>query len=181
MEPKIITPFSPAMLKGIQEHVREIRRGFDWPGIAYHDANEPEQTRMNRWYWHDLPLLKSIHNSPEFRSLADEIFGERLKPSYVFLSMYGPDGVVPLHSDRPQCYRTIDLQVNADGEWPIYVEDKPYVLKDGEALCYSGTDQPHYRKPMHEDSIHRATGGRTKFMNLAFFHFVSVDWQGSLS
>lgn len=172
--PQVIKPFSARVLKDLKLHTAEIRRCFDWPGIPYHDKDVPDAQRMNRWFWHDLPLLKKLHNSPQFRALADKLFGEALKPSYVFLSMYGKDGVVPLHTDRPQCYRTIDLQIDSDGLWPIHVDDKPYLLQNGEALCYSGTEQPHFRNPMKD-------APSVSFMNLAFFHFVSVDYQGPLS
>lgn len=173
--PKIVRPFEPAIFLDIQAHVKEIRRAFDWPGISLHDAElaKDDCSKMNRWFWHNLPLLRSLHNSRELIDKACEIFSREVKPSYVFLSMYGPEGVVPAHTDRPQCQFTIDLQIASDGSWPIYVEEKPYVLKDGEALCYSGTGQLHYRKPMPEDS-------NATWMNLAFFHFVPTEWQGDL-
>ena len=116
-------------------------------------------------------MLHALHHSPELLDFAHKTFGVAVKPSYVFLSMYGPEGVCPLHTDRPQCQFTIDLQINSDGEWPIYVDGQPHVLKDGEALCYSGTGQPHFRKPMATDST------ATK-MDLAFFHFVPINWMG---
>ena len=180
MIPKIIRPFPELVFTDLQRHTTEIRRVFDWPGVPLHDAKDLPADRMNRWYWHNLPLLKKLHHSMELRKVADEVFGEPVKPSYVFLSMYGPDGVVPLHQDRPQCYRTIDLQLDSDGTWPIYVDDKPYTLKPGQALCYSGTGQPHFRKPMPEDSQNHKKTGPISFMNLAFFHYVPIGWQGAL-
>lgn len=180
MEPKIIRPFSDTMFNDIQTHVREVRRLVDWPGIPYHDEHLDKEHKMNRWFWNNQPLLKMIHNSLAFRKLADLAFDEPLQSSYVFTSLYGPSGVVPLHTDRPQCYRTIDLQIDSDGSWPIYVNDKAYVLKAGEALCYSGTGDKHYRKPMSEDSKNYSDEGPATFMNLAFFHFVPADWMGDL-
>jgi hypothetical protein len=180
LEPKIINPFSEEVFLDLKEHVDQIRRCFDWPGVPLHDKDATVEHKMNRWFWHNLPLLKHLHHSKEMRDLADETFGLALKPSYVFLSMYSPTGLVPLHSDRPQCFRTIDLQISSDGVWPIYIEEKPYILEAGQALCYSGTSQPHYRKPMTEDSKNFNLDGPTTFMNLAFFHFVPVSWMGAL-
>jgi hypothetical protein len=179
-EPKIVKPFDDKTFLEIQTHVREVRKCFDWPGIPYHDADQANEQKFNRWYWHNLPMLRALHNSAAFIALASETFGRPLKPSYCFLSIYGADGICPLHQDRPQCQFTIDLQVNADGEWPIYVrptegeDPKSYTLKPGEALCYSGTGQPHFRKAMKED------GAGCTYMDLAFFHFVPVEWQGEL-
>lgn len=174
--PMVITPFSDETVSKIVEHVKHVRSCFDAPGNPYHDANETNN-RFNRWYWHNLPLLKKLHHDPEFISLVSNHFGQPLKPSYVFLSMYGPEGVCPVHTDRPQCQFTVDMLVSSDHTdkpWPIYVNENPYVLtKPGEALAYSGTGQVHYRKPMSVDS------DATK-VDLAFFHFVPTDWMGRL-
>lgn len=172
-EPKIIRPFSDELLKEIQEHVAHIRRAFDAPGAPYHDANDPVDHRFNRWFWHNLPFLRTLHHDPEFIAKISALFGQPVKPSYCFLSMYGPDGVCPAHTDRPQCQFTVDLLVHADGKWPIYIEDKAYVAEPGDAVCYSGTGQRHYRKPMREDSD-------VTRMDLVFFHFVPTNWVGSL-
>jgi hypothetical protein len=172
-EPKIIRPFSDEVFQDLANHVKEIRRIFDMPGSPYHDKDAPDADKFNRWYWHNLPLLKKLHNSRALMNLACDTFGVDLKPSYVFLSMYGPEGVCPLHQDRPQCQYTMDLLIHGGEEWPIYVDEKPYISVPGEALCYSGTGQPHYRKPMKEDS-------KAVMANLAFFHFVPSDWDGKL-
>lgn len=175
IEPVVLEPFTPEVFKDISTHVKEVRRLYDWPGIPYHDKDAPKEHLFNRWFWHNLPLLKAIHNSPEFVKKASEIFGQNVMPSYCFLSMYGPEGVCPVHTDRPQCQFTIDLQIHSDGKWPIYVDEKSYELENGHALAYSGTGQVHYRKPMSED------GKGCSFMDLAFFHFCPVEWMGVLS
>jgi hypothetical protein len=173
-EPKIIQPFNSEALEDIGNHIKEVRRVFDWPGNDYHDKDSPKENLFNRWYWHNLPLLQKYHHSLEFIKLASDLAGQELKPSYCFLSMYGSDGICPVHTDRPQCQFTIDLQVHADGSWPIYVDEKKYVLENGKALFYSGTGQVHYRKSMKEDS------DNCTFMNLAFFHFVPTSWAGQV-
>jgi hypothetical protein len=169
--PQKIIPFNKSEFADIKKHVTEVRRIYDWPGIDYHDKGQDALNLFNRWSAHNLPLLVKYHNSAKLISLASKLAGRPLKPSYCFLSMYGSDGVCPIHVDRPQCQFTIDLQVNTDGEWPIYIEKKPYKLTNGEALFYSGTGQEHFRKPMKED-------GTASFMDLVFFHFVPVEWQG---
>lgn len=173
-KPIVIRPFTDDVFAEIQNHVKEVRRIFDWPGIPYHDENEPTENKFNRWYWHNLPLLRMKHIDHTFVQYVSKLAGQNLQPSYAFLSMYGPEGVCPQHTDRPQCQFTVDLCINQDAEWPIYVDDEAYILKPGEALFYSGTGQPHYRKPMKEDS-------KATFCDLAFFHFAPIAWQGRLS
>jgi hypothetical protein len=174
IHPTVIKPFDSTSFHEISLHVGQIRRAYDWPGLQPHDHSAEVSHRFNRWFWHNLPLLRKFHHDPKFIAMASKICGQPLKPSYCFLSMYTADGVCPPHTDRPQCQFTVDLQVSSDGSWPIYVEDKPHVLADGEALVYSGTGQEHYRKPMKED------GKSCTRMDLAFFHFVPTDWMGAL-
>jgi hypothetical protein len=185
MKPTLIRPFDKKTFDEIKEHVGHIRKAYDWPGIPVHDANDPEDNKFSRWFWHNLPMLKQLHHSPELIMKASKVFGEPVKPSYVFTSLYDANGVCPVHRDRPQCRYTIDLCIDQDDVWPIYVEDledknpdklarcKPYILKPGEALCYSGTGQTHYRKPMKEDS-------KATWINLAFFHWVPTSWMGEV-
>lgn len=137
---------------------------------------------------HNHPLLKVLHDN--MADLASAMFDEELKPSYVFLSMYFTgQGKCPLHVDRPQCYRTIDVLINKVGDWPIFVnhedewtEDKigqnriiknskGYRMSEGDALCYSGTNHPHFRPDAHKD----------EGADLIFFHFVPKDFEGDLN
>jgi len=171
VKPVILRPFDDKTFAAIQEHVKHIRMAFDAPGAIYHDVDAPENNKFNRFCWHNLPKLVELHHSPKLITLASETFGVNVKPSYAFLSMYGPDGVCPKHTDRPQCQFTIDLVLNQDAEWPIYVDGVAYSLKEGEALCYSGTGQEHYRNPMNQDS-------KATYIDLAFFHWVPTNWIG---
>jgi hypothetical protein len=173
-KPQVVRPFTDAVFADIQSHVRELRRLFDWPGIPYHDADHHEDNKFNRWYMHNAPVLRHLHINPEFVAFASKLAKQPLQASYCFLSMYGPEGICPKHTDRPQCQFTIDLCVNQDSPWPIYVEEKSYLLKPGQALFYSGTGQEHYRKSMSEDS-------KATYCDLVFFHFAPATWQGKLS
>jgi hypothetical protein len=166
--------FGEEAFADLKRHVHEVRRLFDWPGIPYHDHDAASENKFNRWHWNNLPLLTTLHHSAAMRAMVSKLAGVELKPSYNFLSMYGPDGVCPLHQDRPQCQFTLDLCISQDETWPIYVDEAPFVLAEAEGLFYSGTGQPHYRKPMKTDS-------HATFCNLAFFHFVPTTWQGSLT
>ena len=173
MEPLIFRPFATPVVRDIARHVHEVRRLFDFPGMPYHDVNDAE--RFNRWQYHNPPVLVAAHHSHRLISRASQHFKQNLRPSYAFLSMYGPDGVCPEHVDRPQCYATVDYMVSTDAKersWPLYIDGAPYELKAGEAVLYSGTQQPHHRNPLDQDSD-------ATFANLAFFHFVDASFMGS--
>lgn len=74
-----------------------------------------------RLYYHNPPTLVAVHKN--ITDVASEIFGEKVKPSYCFLSMYTNGGTCPLHIDRPQCRYTIDYLVCQDqtDPWPLHI------------------------------------------------------------
>ena len=126
-----------------------------------------EDKHFGRWGVHNDPFFVQIHN--DILPIAESTFNEKLKPSYCYLSMYGSDGVLIEHQDRDPCKYTIDYCINCDKDWDIIIDNKKYTSTPNNALCYSGTDLYHYR-----DKI------KGKFMNLVFFHFVPVDYEGEL-
>ena len=169
-EPRIFRPFDDATFADIRRHVVEVRRCLDWPGIALHSEE------FRRWQWHNLPLLKFHHHQPSLVALASDHAGEQVRASYAFLSLYASTGVAPAHFDRAQCEVTIDLMISTDAShhpWEIFIDGKPYVTSDGEAVIYSGTRQEHYRRPMNESSD-------ATHASLAFFHFCPADFMGAL-
>ncbi len=159
--PVIERVFPEEVFLYLQRQVAKLRS--DLANVPYRDNDV-----FRRHYLHNPPVLRWLHDTlvPQ----ASKIFGEKVKPSYVFLSLYGDKGVCPRHVDRPQCKYTIDLCIAQREPWDIFVEGKPYTLREGEALCFSGTDQEHWREPIQPNN----------FCDLAFFHFVPKNFKGSL-
>ena len=149
-----------------------------------------------RLYGHNPTFWVDIHQ--QLADYASQMFGEPVKPSYVFLSMYKQGGTCPLHIDRPQCKYTIDYLISSTvDEWPICIgpamsdEEKATVsphpegeerqqliesvdwtcvnLKPNDAVLYSGTDSWHYRPTVLNGEA-----------SLVFFHFVPKDFDGPL-
>ncbi len=118
----------------------------------------------------ELFFRKGAHNPPFFTNIhlmlvdrAGTIFGNAVKPSYVFVSMYDDErSVCPVHIDNADCRFTIDVCLNQKSVWPLFINDQPYELNPGDAVCYSGTHQPHYREKIQPGN----------FCDLVFFHFV---------
>jgi hypothetical protein len=57
---------------------------------------------------------------------------------------------------------TFDYQIGSNTSWALAVEGKEFVLKDNQALTFSGTHQIHWR-------LHK-TFGPTDFVDMVFFH-----------
>jgi hypothetical protein len=156
-----------------------------------------------RTYAHNPPYLVQLHR--QLAEFASEMFGIKLIPSYVFLSMYENDGICPLHIDRDQCFRTIDLLVRTTSTdpWPIRIGQ--YLTDDERtALQEAGAGHPTTPEDIQavvdrqtwsdvvlepNDAVlysgthqwhyrpHRLVGTA----DLVFFHFVPEGFNGPLS
>ena len=151
-----------------------------------------------RFYHHNLPPLVDLHR--HLVGSASELFEVPLKASYVFLSLYLPGGTVPLHLDRPQCFRTIDLLVAQDDDvpWSICISD-PVTDDDRERglqLDPTGDmrdniiDSHRWTEVTVEPneavcysgthSWHYRPKPATARTDLIFFHFAPEDYDGPL-
>lgn len=158
---------------------------------------------FNRKYVHNVPYFNDIHR--QLTPWACEQFGERVKPSYSYLSMYNDKGICPLHIDRPPCYRTIDYLVDCDVDelWPIYIgepmtdEQRLVIDKttgghpDTEELVAERKSQENFTEVVlypndavlysgtHQWHYRNSINGR--FSSLVFFHFVPENFDGPLT
>lgn len=123
-----------------------------------------------RWTKNNDPFMCFIHNM--LTPVAYSRLKLPIKPSYNFLSCYNDAGVVPKHTDRPQCKYTLDYMIDhSDGlDWELFVCDEPIILHENDAVIYSGTDMPHWRSKIKENS----------FASLVFFHFVDAAFSTGL-
>lgn len=100
-----------------------------------------DKTDFVRTYAHNVPYFANIHR--QLAEYASDVFGEKVKPSYSFLSMYQDNGICPLHIDRPQCRYTIDYLIRQDQPepWPILIGDH-MTDEQRQALDESGDGHP---------------------------------------
>ena len=53
--------------------------------------------------------------------------------------------LVPHYDGFPEPRFTFDYQIRSNTSWPLFVEEKEFVLQDNQALTFSGTHQIHWR------------------------------------
>jgi hypothetical protein len=162
-----------------------------------------DDTDFVRRYAHNVPYFVNIHR--QLTEFASEQFGEPLKPSYSFLSMYDDNGICPLHIDRPQCYRTIDYLIQQD-------QSEPWSIRIGEPMTdeqRAEIDEAGKGHPQTEEDIAERIAAETWTdvllepndavlysgthqwhyrpqrlrgkADLVFFHFVKADFEGPLN
>ena len=57
--------------------------------------------------------------------------------------IYAPS--LPPHIDNTNTTLTFNYMLDGNIDWEIYVDEKPYSLKKGDALIFSAINQPHFR------------------------------------
>ena len=151
---------------------------------------------------HNVSIFQHLHN--QLTDFASERFGEKVKPSYSFLSLYDNNGICPLHIDRDQCLYTIDYLIRQDRKepWPIYIgepmSDKDRADLGSKNLMYPKDDKDIERikakqkfttvEMQPNDAVlysgthqwHYRDRIPSGTADLAFFHFVPEAFSGPL-
>lgn len=107
---------------------------------------------FNRYAGHNLSPFLSLQDKVA-RLIKEKCQKENLNFSFCYFSFYQKDGVCPPHKDRKECQWTLNVCLEQDFEWPIFIEGEAHHLKANEALFYSGTDLQHWRNKNSSDKI----------------------------
>lgn len=168
------------------------------PVVSDRDNTNP-MTRFGRRQIHNDPFFVEIHH--QLAEFASDVFGETVKPSYVFLSMYDAGGQCPLHLDRAQCRYTIDYLIRQEQAepWPIAIGDQ-MSDEDSEAVQERHPQTIQLRQTIIDEvewttcrlrpndavcysgtnAWHYRPEASTGTADLAFFHFVPKGFRGTL-
>jgi len=159
---------TPAQLACLRSYFRNLER----EGFLRIDLGQVIDGRLTL---HNDPMLRFLHK--QSGKLIRAVTGENVIPSYSFLSAYLERAELKKHIDRPQCEWNGSLLIDDNfksSSWPIFLETEKGVrainLELGEMVVYRGQKTPHWRPPLQPG--HRQT--------LGLFHYVSIDFTGSL-
>lgn len=123
----------------------------------------------------DIPISDMDNLVWLYKKCADAaslVFGNiPLVPTYYKFCRYSPrygSPRVPPHVDENACTYTVDIQLDSNVKWPIYVDFDEYLLQDGDAVVYMGEDQLHWRPafPETDDS---------SFITMLFMHYAKPE------
>ncbi len=179
-----VRKFSPLFDDATLAEIRRVVATLMPQQLELHEARS-----FKRFVVHDHTYFNQLQDS--LVELVGEAVGEPVEGSYNFLSLYGPEGVCPIHMDAPQAKWTVDLCIDQTDPWPIHfspvvpwpVADSfegdwqaaikvgvgdaftTHTLKPGEAVVFAGSSQWHYRDPMPGE-------GPDRSCDLLFFHFI---------
>lgn len=90
----------------------------------------------------DILLIK-------FQSIIEEKIKKQLIPTYSYMRIYQKGDTLKKHIDRNECEFSITLNLGG-AKWPIYLNNKKVILKQGDLLIYKGCETEHWREPLKE-------------------------------
>jgi hypothetical protein len=153
-------------------------KAVDYISEYYHKGINAEQfpfgdRQSKRFKTRNDPIARVLHY--EMLPLIEKITGEKLKPTYTYLSCYIKGSDLPQHTDNPDCWRTVSYLIDKPNgtNWDIYVDlrkqnvkhkgrysDTPIPSKEnciacdcdkGGMMMFDGTDHIHYREPLEHE------------------------------
>lgn len=101
--------------------------------------------KFNRYAGYDLSLFMSLKDKVE-QILKEKLYRSNLEFSFCYYSHYLENGVCPPHKDRKECLWTLNICLEQDFIWPIFIDGEAYHLKPNQALFYQGSELIHWRE-----------------------------------
>ena len=166
--------------KGIEYISEYYNRGIDAKQFPFGDR------QSQRFKTRNDPIARVLHY--ELLPLIEKVTGEKLRPTYTYLSCYVKGSDLPQHTDNPDCWRTVSYLIDkpAGKNWNIYVDLKKQNVKHkgrynntpippkeqciacdcekGGLMMFDGTDHIHYREALEHD-----------YYYLLLLHYKPVD------
>ena len=133
-------------------------------------ATQPNyDNSFGRHQWADTPELKEFHE--KLVDLARQHFNNSdIKPSWCLMSIYeGKEAKLWKHKDDNACTYHINFCVFQKTAWDLWVEGKPYLLKENDALFTYGNELEHWREDFPEPETNLVC-------NVFFFYCEPDHW-----
>jgi hypothetical protein len=141
-QPKIIDKiFLQEEFETLQSHAKDLYLNRDY----YEEG-------FGRYIFGKTEILENAHNL--LLEKARKIFdSETLLPSWSMMAAYrGDQGSLSRHTDDNACTYHLDISIFQTINWDLWVkhegEEKPYSLKENQALAMYGEDQEHWREDL---------------------------------
>lgn len=118
------------------------------------------------YMWHPCGVTEALFE--KINRLGKDLYGDQVELSEICFARYSHNkqslpNLAPHFDNFPGGRITIDIQIKSNTDWALRVEDKRFVLKDNQALVFSGTHQAHWREPKTFDD--------ETFVHMLFCHF----------
>jgi hypothetical protein len=127
--------------------------------------------------WHNELVSRYFHH--QLTDVVSRAAGERVRPSYTYLSAYHPGAILKPHVDRKQCVFTLSVLIERPQDpsterWPLWFQTHRGNLfitqAGGDGVLFRGCELPHWRDRPPSDHAPVTL----------IFHYVPRDFIGVL-
>ena len=163
---------SPLQMAALRQHFRLLR------GEGFFQLDTEQVKGMREGMYSELT---SLFFQRQFLNVISEITQEALKPSYTWVVRYQPGAELARHTDRAQCRWNVSLCVDSSPDlcranaWPLFLEvdraTTKVMLGMGDAVIYSGTNVPHWRRPLAANQT----------VTMCLFHYIDEHFSGPIA
>tara|TARA_R110002153_G_scaffold89968_1_gene220022 strand:- start:718 stop:1269 length:552 start_codon:yes stop_codon:yes gene_type:complete len=143
---KVVKNFFPEEERKLLSLYTEIKHRTNFTSFGTEDDIN---NNLDTYFYGD-PIFEAIMLRK--KSLMEKEVGKKLLPTYSFWRMYTKFADLALHKDRPSCEISVTANIGSDGtKWPIFIDENPIDIEQGDAVIYLGCELPHYRKEFNGD------------------------------
>lgn len=108
------------------------------------------------------PIVESLLESK--KQFFEKHCNLELNESYSYWRLNKKFSSLSKHKDRPGCEITVSVNVEADCEWPLFIDGQRILINPGDGVLYFGAKQEHWREEYDGDYS----------LNI-FFHYVNKN------
>lgn len=134
-----------------------------------------EQTPLHETNRYGDPVTDALLQSK--KQIFEKASNLELIETYSFWRLYKQFSSLEKHVDRESCEVTVSVNIKADCEWPLFIDNERIIIKPGDGVLYFGGKLEHWREEYDGD-----------YSLQVFFHYVlkngkfkNLKWDGRQS
>ena len=108
-----------------------------------------DQCSLGETYRYGDPIVDSLLVSR--KDIFERASKLKLIESYSFWRLYKKFSSLEKHTDRDSCEVTVSVNVAADLEWPLFIDNERVIIHPGDGVLYFGAKFEHWREEYDGD------------------------------
>ena len=134
---------------------------------------QPMVYNWNRgWVWKCYNPATMQEMYEQVKSKIETVVGEKLLPTYSFITGYTNNSYMSIHKDRPACEVSVSINLASTFDWGLYITDlqgstTKVITKVGDGVIYLGPQVEHWRDLL--------ITSKPEFYIQTFLHYVKAN------
>lgn len=134
---------------------------------------KPMVYNWNRgWVWKCYNPAEMQEMYKQVQSKIETVVGEKLLPTYCFITAYTNNSYMSSHKDRPACEISVSINLASTFDWGLYITDlqgstTKVITNVGDGVIYLGPQVEHWRDLLITN--------KPEFYIQTFLHYVKAN------